>query len=61
MDLEILMIGKVKSPPVADLIEEYTNRIRRFCPCRVRGLRESRYTDEVKDGARITVAREANA
>lgn len=53
MDLEILMIGKVKSPPVAGLLEEYTNRIRRFCPCRVRGLRESRYSDEVKDGAKI--------
>jgi 23S rRNA (pseudouridine1915-N3)-methyltransferase len=53
MDLEILMIGKFKNPHVSALVDGYVERTRRFCPCRVRGLRESRYADEGKDGPRI--------
>jgi 23S rRNA (pseudouridine1915-N3)-methyltransferase len=53
MHLQLLMIGKFKNRDLAALVEEYAERIRRFYPCRVVHLKESRCADEVRAAERI--------
>jgi len=53
MDLQIRMIGKFKNSNLAAVCDEYVGRIGRFYSCQIKHLRESRYSDEKKEGLRI--------
>ena len=50
MDLQVRMIGKFKNRDLAAVSDEYNGRIKRFYSCQIKHLRESRYSDEHKEG-----------
>lgn len=53
MSIDILTIGKIKNPHAEGYVRDLEKRINRLHPCRLRQLKPSRYTDEIKDGRQI--------